>query len=62
MKNPCKGCGDNGIHGEYIGCHSNCTKYLDWRDEYRKEQELIRKKRALQGALNYVGNRNYRGK
>ena len=29
----------------YVGCHSNCVEYLDWRQQYDAERMCIREKK-----------------
>lgn len=40
-KAPCLGCSDR-----CIGCHSSCTKYIEWKRDIDKENETIRKNRV----------------
>lgn len=36
-KSPCKDC-----ESRKVGCHSQCEKYLNFRDEYEKQKKTIR--------------------
>lgn len=29
----------------FVGCHSNCVQYLDWRQKYDAERKIIREKK-----------------
>ena len=29
----------------YLGCHSNCEDYLEWRQQFEEEKEYIRTQR-----------------
>lgn len=37
---PCRGC-----EKRFVGCHSACDKYIDWKKELDKENEAIRKEK-----------------
>ena len=39
---PCKGCEDR-----YVGCHSTCGKYLEYRNVITKEKELVNSKKSV---------------
>lgn len=44
---PCKDC-----TGRYIGCHSGCQTWKDWKTESDKEKAEIRAARSREEALN----------
>ena len=44
---PCQDCVERNAT-----CHSNCGKYINWREEYRKEMELA-KQRSLRHSAGY---------
>lgn len=43
VTSPCKDCPDR-----YVGCHSKCDKYLEFKEQHSKEKTIIqlRKKEA----------------
>lgn len=45
-KAPCKGCEDR-----YVGCHSKCRKYID----YKTNLDMINKSKRMANEIVYVG-------
>lgn len=43
---PCKDCTDR-----YVGCHSNCSKYKDWKSECVAQNIEINKEKMVNGYL-----------
>lgn len=43
---PCKGCQDR-----YVGCHSECDKYKEWRAEYDRVHATVEAKREQEKAF-----------
>ena len=39
---PCKDCVAPKRH---VGCHATCKEYIDWKDEWDQEQDIIRRKK-----------------
>lgn len=39
-ENPCKECG-----GRHVGCHSSCSKYIEWRSAADADNAVIKEKR-----------------
>lgn len=54
-KAPCKGC-----VGRFVGCHSTCTKYIEFRKELDKHNKVVAEKKAIERMLarsEYVNKR-----
>jgi hypothetical protein len=47
-KAPCKGCEER-----YVGCHSKCRKYID----YKTNLDMINKSKRMASEVAYVGFR-----
>lgn len=52
---PCYGCGN---HSE--GCHSNCEKYISWKEERQKILDKKSESHNIQYALSDIRNRGYK--
>lgn len=53
MKSPCKDCAER-----YVGCHSGCEKYKDFRQELDKQRTHINKaKEEQRNKYRVVGGR-----
>ena len=44
----CKDCTDR-----HVGCHAKCKSYQNWRKEYDKEQEKIKRRKIKESAYFY---------
>ena len=50
---PCKGCTDR-----EIGCHSKCSKYINWNKIISKKRDIVQKeKQKIQVTRSYVRQR-----
>ena len=43
MTCPCKGCTDR-----EIGCHSKCSKYIEWKAEWDRRKSMIDNVKAIE--------------
>lgn len=43
---PCKGCADR-----YAGCHSNCLKYIGWKQDHEAKLQNLREQKQLDKLL-----------
>lgn len=43
MNCPCKGCTDR-----EIGCHSKCSKYIEWKAEWDRRKNIIDNAKAIE--------------
>jgi hypothetical protein len=43
MTCPCKGCTDR-----EIGCHSKCSKYIEWKSEWDRRKNMIDNAKAIE--------------
>jgi hypothetical protein len=43
MNCPCKGCTDR-----EIGCHSKCSKYIEWKAEWDRRKNMIDNAKAIE--------------
>lgn len=46
---PCKACHEK--HESYLGCHSDCKKYLEWQEQHKTHLDSIQKQRDLDDVL-----------
>lgn len=55
-KCPCRNCLDR-----YVGCHSNCVRYVDWKQQHDVELDNIREQKNLDNLLfnNQSGRNKY---
>ena len=52
---PCQGC----VY-RFVGCHSTCTKYIEFRKELDKHNKIVSERRAIERMLarsEYVNKR-----
>lgn len=54
MNSPCKDCGSR-----YVGCHSDCEKYKDFRDEVDRNNDLKQKEVIRNSVWHSVGSPGY---
>ena len=40
--NPCRNCSER-----KCGCHSNCIKYTEWKEQHEYKRKIIRQKRDI---------------
>ena len=52
---PCKDCMER-----YIGCHSSCEKYIEWRKEFDEQKKEILKVRIVENEANARRNAGIR--
>ena len=53
VSSPCKGCSD-----KCMGCHSDCEKYLSFREELDEYNEAIRKNKDISNGFRESIERN----
>lgn len=46
---PCKEC--HAKHESYIGCHSKCLKYIDWKQQHEVTLESNKQQRYIDNLL-----------
>lgn len=52
---PCYGCEDR-----FVGCHAECSRYIEFQDVHKNEQETIRKNREKDSARQaYMTNKQF---
>ena len=51
---PCKDCTDR-----EIGCHSNCEKYIEWKNEHNRKREVLRKDEDIKDFIEDLKYRRY---
>ena len=46
IESPCKGCDKR-----FVGCHASCESYKNFREELKKQKDIINKKKQTQTNL-----------
>lgn len=49
VKSPCLNC-----ELRFVGCHANCSMYLDYRNKVDEQSELIRQDKNRRGRYQWV--------
>ena len=52
---PCRGCVDR-----FVGCHSKCLRYIDWKQKHELKLEHIHEQKSINNLLYH--NQNQRNK
>ena len=53
---PCRTC----VVERYVGCHSKCLKYIDWKQEHDVQLQNIHRQREINHTLRTNQSNNYK--